>query len=287
MGSTKHQADRLVFIPALPFIPGQSYRAQWRSATGPVTADFAHTTPKRTTPGVHLTPEASLPANALKLYLHFTEPMEQGVFLERLRLLDAQGREVIGPFRETELWAPDGQRLTVWFHPGRQKAGVNLNFEEGPVLHPNSRYTLVVSGIWRSSAGAALGQDHKFTFDTREADHDCPQVAKWKVLPPKAATRRPLRLQFDEALDGAMLKTALQVLDARSVSVPGTVDVAPSGAAWHFTPAQPWAPGEYQITANPDLEDLAGNSLTKPFEVDLSAPAPAAASVTIRWVVEP
>ena len=66
--------------------------------------------------------------------------MRQGVFLEFCKLRASHGREDDdGPFRETELWSEDGRRLTLWLHPGRQKTGVNLNTEIGPVLDPGTR----------------------------------------------------------------------------------------------------------------------------------------------------
>jgi hypothetical protein len=93
----------------------------------------------------------TVPANHLKFYLHFSAPMREGVFLEHCRLLDATGKPVLEPFRETELWSEDHRRLTLWLHPGRQKTGVNLNDEFGPVLQPNQSYTLVISGAWATS----------------------------------------------------------------------------------------------------------------------------------------
>ena len=51
-------------------------------------------------PEVRIYPTAeTLPANHLKFYLHFSEPMRQGVFLEHCRLLDDEGRPVPEPFR--------------------------------------------------------------------------------------------------------------------------------------------------------------------------------------------
>ena len=39
----------------------------------------------------------TLPANHLKFYLVFPEPMREGIFLNHCRLLDARGREVLEP----------------------------------------------------------------------------------------------------------------------------------------------------------------------------------------------
>ena len=285
MGQTEVREGGMAFIPAAPLPAGQRYRASWRAGDGQsVSADFATDAARQVAPTVRLTPQATLPANALKIYLHFTEPMEQGVFLERLRLVDRQGKEVIGPFRETELWSPDGRRLTVWFHPGRQKAGVNLNVDEGPVLQPNTEYSLIVAGEWRSSGGVALGEDKTLRFATGAADHACPLMAEWKLSLPQEGTKQPLHVEFSESLDPAMLPAALLVRRPGAAEpAAGRVEVEESGGSWSFHPSERWAKGAYELQANPSLEDLAGNTLEKPFEVDLAAPAREAAVTARRF----
>ncbi len=196
--------------------------------------------------------------------------MEQGVFLERLRLFDAGDREIEGPFRETELWSPDGKRLTVWFHPGRQKQGVNLNEDEGPVLLPNGTYRLVINGSWRSTAGIALGEDVRIAFATTEPDHEPPDISSIEMTIPESGSRRPLVARFPEALDTAMLATALQVRRGKSI-LPGSGSVNASGTEWSFVPDHPWSTTTCHLGIAPNLEDLAGNSFLGPFEVDLQA----------------
>ncbi len=271
LGKIEQLADKLIFYPALPLVAGQKYRATWLSATGQrQRVEFQIHPLKHAAPTVQMRPQTALPANALKFYLHFSERMEQGIFLDRLRLLDATGKEVKGPFRETELWSPDGKRLTVWFHPGRQKTGVNLNIDEGPVLCEGTRYSLVVSASWCSAAGLPLGEDVSFAFDTVQADHQCPSLERWRITAPKVGTREPVRIDFDEALDTAMLTSALHVL-SQGKKLALEVSLSPSGKHWSAAPEQPWKAGNYPLHADPLLEDLAGNSLTEPFEVDTEA----------------
>ncbi len=267
LGKTSRQDSILIFEPSVPFQPGRNYFMTWLAPSGKELAKFLRfKTSLAVKPKVQFISGPNLPANALKLYLHFSQPMEQGVFLERLRLLEADGKEVIGPFRETELWSPDGKRLTVWFHPGRQKTGVNLNEEEGPVLRENTKHTLVVVGSWRSTRGVALGEDVRFDFHVGSADHEVPMMEKWQIMAPKSGTREPLAVRFDEPLDPAMLASALSVYRGAE-SVPVEIEV--DGLNWRAIPAKPWIAGNYELRADPNLEDLAGNNLTKPFEVDV------------------
>ena len=41
---------------------------------------------------------------------------------------------------------------------------------------------------------------------------------------------------------------------------------------WQFTPTAAWEAGPYQLVADTRLEDLAGNSIARPFEVDVFHP---------------
>ncbi len=278
--------DGVCFASSLPLVQGETYRVEFTTAEGAwSTQQLKFTNPATAAPRVSISPSPTvLPANALKLYLHFSQPMEQGVFLERISLLRQDGSLVHGAFRETELWSPDGKRLTLWLHPGRQKTGVNLNHDEGPVLQENSHHTLRIAANWRSTAGVALGKETVFTLEAGTVDHACPDPQRWQITAPKAGTRDPLLIAFDEPLDPSMLVSALKVKrDDQEVS--GAVTVAADARTWSFTPVAKWAQGAYVLKIDPLLEDLAGNNLLGPFEVDRDASTKAATTTTLSFKV--
>ena len=43
---------------------------------------------------------------------------------------------------------------------------------------------------------------------------------------------------------------------------------------WLFTPETAWVAGNYQVVVDADLEDLAGNSILRRFEVDVHHDTP-------------
>ena len=54
----------------------------------------------------------------------------------------------------------------------------------------------------------------------------------------------------------------------------GTTATTEEERCWRFTPAKAWIGGEHRVLVEAVLEDLAGNSLARPFEVDLRAEPP-------------
>jgi hypothetical protein len=273
---------QLRFRPSLSLLPGQTYTARLERPGLSLRAEHRTAAPASAAApkllAIYPTSDR-LPANHLKFYLVFSEPMETGVFLQHCRLLDTRGREVEAPFRETELWSPDGRRLTLWFHPGRQKAGVNLNVEFGPVLREGGEYRLVIDGRWKSAHGTPLGSDVTKTFRAIEPLHDQLTTRSWQILPPAAGSRDPLRVTFPQPLDWATLHRLLRVTGAAG-EVAGASAVERGEREWRFVPAQPWATGPHQLRVSTAIEDHAGNSLARPFEVNLqrlvNRPLPAA-----------
>jgi hypothetical protein len=40
-------------------------------------------------------------------------------------------------------------------------------------------------------------------------------------------------------------------------------------SVWRFTPQQPWTAGAYRLLVDADLEDIAGNRINQPFDIDV------------------
>jgi hypothetical protein len=48
----------------------------------------------------------------------------------------------------------------------------------------------------------------------------------------------------------------------------GTVSIARQETQWRFTPHDLWKAGNYQLIVDTTLEDLAGNHIGEPFDID-------------------
>ena len=60
--------------------------------------------------------------------------------------------------------------------------------------------------------------------------------------------------------------------DDRGRKVEGTVEVTDQETRWRFTPKEAWRAGAYDLVVDTALEDPTGNSIARPFEVDVFRP---------------
>jgi Big-like domain-containing protein len=105
-------------------------------------------------------------------------------------------------------------------------------------------------------------------FEAVAADRRSPDPDRWHLTPPPARTRSSLRVAFGEPLDHALASRLIDVLDARGVPVPGSVELTASDSAWVFTPTSAWTAGEFTLRIGGSLEDIAGNNIARVFDVD-------------------
>ena len=217
-----------------------------------------------------------LPENLLKFYLYFSSPMSRGEVYDRVRLLKDDGQAVDFPFLRLgeELWDPSGTRLTLLIDPGRIKRGLKPREEHGPVLEAGRTYTLVIDPAWPDAEGDPLGAEFRKTFRTGPADETQPDPKTWSIARPAPSTREPLVLTFPESLDRALIDSALVLVDPKGEEVDGRLEIEANETRWRFTPEAPWLEGEYKLQIENDLEDLAGNSIRRPFEVDIQRDTP-------------
>lgn len=217
-----------------------------------------------------------LPANQLKFYLHFSCPMEQGNALSHFSLVDlTAGKLVPEPFRETELWDDARQRLTLWFHPGRQKTGVNLNTEMGPILTEGHHYQLRIAPTMRSAASQTLTVAVTKTFLAGPPQTNQLSLDDWSFPPPPTlGSRQPITLRFPTPLDHALLQSCVTLQRGEDREpLPCSITIGKQETTLTFTPKTPWPdPAQLNWRILSALEDLAGNSLARPFQVDLLAP---------------
>lgn len=285
LGDYRIDDGRLVFEPRFPLQPGLSYRIDFDTSRAPggklpaarltkvLKVPAAAAGPPARVAAVHPSRDV-LPENQLKFYIQFSAPMRRGEAYGRVHLLRQNGEPVEDPFLELgeELWDPGGTRFTLFFDPGRIKRGLKPREEVGPSLEEGHSYTLVIDADWSDAAGRPLEAPFRKAFRVGPPDDTQPDAERWKITPPSVGTREPLVVQFDEPLDWGMLQRVLVVRDPQGNNLAGEVTTDRQETRWSFVPARDWAAGDYKLEVDAALEDLAGNSLERPFEVDVVRP---------------
>jgi len=275
LGSYSLDSDVVRFTPRFPLVPGQPYHARWRFESDEPKAISAtlrlpvpEIAPSTVVEAIH--PDAAeVPENLLKLYLHFSAPMSRGDAFDHVHLLDAAGGEVEAPFvaPHAELWSPDSTRLTLFFDPGRLKRGVLPHETVGPPLRAGTTYTLVVDRELEDARGVPLREPFRHSFRVTAADRSRPRAEEWDLRAPERGSD-PVELRFPEPLDHALLHQMLRVEGRSGERVAGEVEVMPGDRGWRFRPAEPWEEGPHVVVVDTALEDLAGNSLRRLFDVE-------------------
>ena len=272
------------FTPMFPFDRGRPYTVQFDPAAlpgiadgdepgGPVTTTVELPRPDvtPTTVVMRVLPTGDrLPANQLKLYIEFSAPMSDVDGLDYVRLLDDAGQEVEAPFLPLgeEFWDYNFQRYTVFFDPGRLKTGILPNEQLGRPLEAGASYTLDVDAAWPDAEGTPLAASFTKRFSVGPVDDTPIDTAAWRLRVPPAGSTSRLVVSFPEPLDHALLHRGLAVEHSDGERVAGSIEVTSWETRWSFTPEQPWSPGSYSLVALSILEDLAGNRIGVPFEID-------------------
>lgn len=264
IGDYAVDAGRLTFQPKYPIAPGVRIRAVFRGA------EWAFEIPrvalKRSTRVERVYPTSpKIPENQLKFYIEFSGPMSQGEAWKHIRLLKSDGSPVELPFLEIdqEMWDADTRRLTILFDPGRIKRGVKPLEDIGPAIEAGHSYTLAIDEAWLDAAGAALVESHRKPFRVVEADRTPVDPAQWRISSVAAGSREPLVIDFGEPLEAALSQRLIWVEGMR-----GQVSLGAEERQWRFTPAEAWPSAGVTLRVDTTLEDLAGNKVGRPFDVD-------------------
>lgn len=283
LGQYSIESDRLRFVPQFPLESGIRYRAVYRpsqlpenaaSESADVTSIFQlpdrisipTTFVKAIYPSTDVVPE-----NLLKFYIHFSASMSRGDIYDHIHLFDGQGREVRLPFLEIdeELWGSEMTRLTLFIDPGRIKRGVLPLEEVGPSLVEGGSYTLEIDHRWLDGNGNPLKEAYRKRFRVGPPDRRPPDQADWKIQTPKSGARDPLKVIFSEPMDHALAQRVIRVVDNTGSGLEGEVRLEENERKWIFTPTRAWRRGSYRLVILTTIEDLAGNNIGKPFEVDV------------------
>jgi hypothetical protein len=265
----------LLFVPRFPFLQGTRYSLL---VQGVEMASILCPEPRRTRsarvcaiyPGAR-----ELPVNQLKLYIQFSEPMSEGFANDAIQVTRADTDEPLAGVlvtSEPELWDRRHRRLTLLLDPGRIKRGLAPNLEAGYPLVEGRAVNVIVRKSFRDALGQPLHAGAQRRYEVGQPVRTRVDPLAWRLRPPRAGTTDPLTVEFDRPLDHALLTHCLEPHEPDGTRIPGHASIGNGEWSWRFTPSSPWSEGTFVLGIDARLEDLAGNSLRRVFDRDLTQP---------------
>jgi hypothetical protein len=271
-GTFERDGDALIFTPRFLFTEGVRYALV---VDGALVASLVRpvTPPPAPTIVTGLFPTGgSVPVNLLRIYVHFSAPMSEGFAARAVHISDAGSGT---PLPHTlldmtpELWDPARTRLTLLLDPGRIKRGLGPHLEEGYPLAEGRPIVITVDPSFKDAAGQPLAEGFSRRYDVVSALIGRVDPAHWTMSRPAAGSLRALQIAFDRPLDRALLTRCLAVQDADGGAVDGEIHITAGERSWSFRPRHVWT-DPCALAIDTHLEDVAGNSVVRVFDRDLT-----------------
>jgi len=270
-GRLVRDGDDVCFLPRFAFIDGATYTVL---VDGVEVAAVVRPRPDHppTTQVLAVFPTAAVvPRNLLRFYIWFSAPMSEGFAAGHVRLVD-DAHEVIPavllPTRH-ELWDVDRRRLTVLLDPARIKRGLVAHREIGYPLQSGARFRIVVDAEFADARGIPMRAPADRPYDIGDDERRRVEPDRWTLTVPCGSTLDPLVVAFDRPLDHGLLARCIRVVGPDGHRVSGSLEMGPEERSWCLVPRTSWVHGSHQLLVDPNLEDLAGNSLARVFDRDL------------------
>ncbi len=276
LGHYSTESDLISFTPLIPFTRGLRYEVRLRhEPIGTFDIPLADPTDAPKLLGIFPSQD-TLPENLLKIYLRFSQPMQEGKSADYVFLVKNNSDTLKGAFLnlQPELWSEDRTMLTLWLDPGRIKRDLQPNRSLGLPLQSGNSYRLLVSSGWKDQQGAQLGEIRPKLFVASGRDSLSPVPADWKITPPQSGNRQPLEVDLKEPLDYGLLDETLSIEAKSGKPIKGNWEVGAEEKSVFFKPVDCWQAGQYTLSVLTVLEDLAGNNLSRPFDRDVTKKKP-------------
>ena len=277
------------FLPRYPFAAGVGYLVVGADGRSSQTLRRTSTEPTPSTTVTRILPTAEVvPRNLLRVAIEFSAPMGAGGAAAAIRLVADDGPDLTDSLLQShdELWDGGRTRLTVLLDPGRIKQGLARHEHDGYPLAADGTFRVVVHPTMMRDAGGAhllRGAERRYRIVDPWTDRVDP--GGWTMRRPAAGSVDPLEVAFDRSLDHALLQRCLRILAPDGPPIAGRAEIGVEERSWRFVPAQPWRRGSHVVAIDGSLEDLAGNSVARPFDRDLTAPEadPLVGPVVLRF----
>ena len=263
------ESGAFVFTPLFPLDKRTSYLLTIEGPSSSFQHHIEGISEPRILPVVtHFYPSRdSLPENLLRMYIQFSQPMKTIGNLERIRIIDDEGKEVSHAIFNNvhELWNTNQTQLTLLFDPARVKTGLDAHEHYGRALRAGRSYTMEIEGL-EDVYGEVLGGTFRKTIHVTAEDREPPSIDRWALDIPLVGSHSPFVVRFPDMIDRLSLLSRLKLTMEDKTPVRVQVKVNEDETAWIVTPKDPWKEDTYVLHVNARLEDPAGNNLNGLFD---------------------
>ena len=217
---------------------------------------------------------AEVPCNLLRLYVWFSAPMSEGYAAGNVRLAGDGGPRSPEPCCPASMSCgtpPVAGSPSCWTPPASSAAWLATG-------RPVTRCDLASHSGWSSTAGSVMRKDSPCEADAQrryevggeERRHVDP--ASWLLTVPPAGTSEPVQVAFGRPLDHGLLARCLHVAGPGGELTPRHRCRSAPGNSMAAGAPPGLGTGSRQLIVDPVLEDLAGNSVSRVFDRDLTRP---------------
>ena len=264
---------KAVFIPSIPFSLGETYTAFCNQQVFVFTVAIPKNYKQARVTTIYPT-QSILPANQLKFYIQFSQPMAVQAY-PHIDLLDSAGEPIYRAILKEipELWSESRQLLCVWLEPGRIKQGLGPNEKLGTILKEGEEYILKVSADLRDAQGIKIKEEVMKKFTVKADDRAKLNYKDWNVAIPKSNSREAIKISFNETMDYGSVISLLNIENVDGEIIKGTWEAQENESKVYFCPESNWQKGNYKLAINTRIEDLAGNNLIRLFDQDIQKQA--------------
>ncbi|WP_109300871.1 hypothetical protein [Aquimarina sp. AU474] len=274
LGQIVVNLDNLQFAPIVPFSINQEYTIVYDDFIEYFKINIPKSYSYLTVTSVY--PSAKkIPANILKWYIQFSEPINETWVYKHVQFRNAQGDTLsrAALALNNALVSDDGKLLTIWVEPGRQKRDLIPNKQLGAVFETGKSYTLWIQKTLKNKDGTPMQNDYVHYFEIEKADRKQPEITTWTVDTPMPNSISDLTVHCNESLDYGSIIHSLAIQDKNGKEVMGTWTLQNAETILSFTPLLPWIADTYKIICNSRIEDLAGNNLERMFDQNIEKPS--------------